>query len=313
MNPLQRLLDLLRPGGPRVAASDLDAELRAHGLDLTAPDAEIVRALAVAGPLLADVLSATVGMSAKALAARLGALEAAGHVVREGARIGLAPRWQGLFTEMARLAESPLAPPSLDWKGALEALGKGPAVSSGHDLAALLSAAMRWPETARARGALPARLAALDEATRGLLTWLAPRLVDSPLTPLVTFGVARVRLAAESATGEAPDELGALEASLFLCLADFADVITPEVLQAQADRREELLRRWCWFLGVPVPQETLAVSLSRLVRLDFRRIRADLEAAAVAREVEATQKQLLDEERARRKAAADAYASGRRE
>ena len=313
MNPLQTLLDVLRPGGAPIAAAEADAELRALGLVLAPGDAEIVRALAVAGPLLLDVLAATVSLPPKALAARIAALVAAGHLVRHAPRVSLAPRWQGLFGEMARLPEPPLSAPGVSWRDALDALSRGPASPSAHELPSHLAAAMGWAPNERAGSGLPARLAALDEPTRALLSWLAPRLAEPALTPLLRFGVERVRVAALAATGEGPDEMAALEASLFLWLGDLADVLTPALLQAQADRREELLRRWCWFLGVAVPQETLPVSLARLVRLDYRRIRADLEAAAVEQEAQAVQKQLLDEERARRKAAAESYASGRRE
>lgn len=319
LDRLGRLLDMLRPGGPAMADAAFDAELAALGLQFTDPEleVEILRCLAAAGPMMRDVLRATLERTPKQpLGPPLERLVAAGYVVAVGRAVDLAPAWRGRFGEFARLpaADAPGAPkpPALEWGQALMALAAHkPCIPAriGEDLCAALGG----PKDAELARQLTTRASAFGGETQTLIAWLAPKTSSVPLRDLLAFGVARVEAAATSALGAAPDRAAAVEASLFVCLSDFADVLTPAVLDAPGERREELLRRWCWFLGVPVPQERAAHSLRRLVSLDARRIRASLDAAAIDAEAQEVQKRLLDAERARRKAAAEAYASGRRE
>lgn len=314
MNPLDQLLAFLRPGGPAVATGAFDAELAALGIELTeaAAESEILRCLAV-GPMLRDVLRATLERSPKSpIQPHVERLVARGYVVLTGKAYDLAPAWRGRFGEFARLPESILRPPVVDWPGALAALTKGSHGTPG-TVAGTLCVALGWPTAGPEFEAVEAAVARFDTETRALLGWLAPKLGSPALRVLVDYGVARVAAAAQAALGESPPRVSALEASLFVCLSDFAEVLTPPVLNAPGERREELLRRWCWFLGVPVPHETAGRTVTRLVSLDYRRILASLESAAIEAEVQAVQSGLFEAERARRKAAAEAYSSGRRE
>jgi hypothetical protein len=313
---LQSLLDMLRPGGAPVAGPAFDAELAALGLELAAPvEAEILRCLAAAGPMLRDVLRATLERSPKEkLLPHVDRLIGQGYVQQSGKSLDLAPAWRGRFGEFARLPGSanPGPTPAPAWGAALTALTVHSACAPAR-LGDDLCKALGWATGGDESRALNAAAARFGGETQTLLAWLAPKLSATPLRALVEYGSDRVTAAARAALADTPTRAEALEASLFVCLSDFADVLTPAVLDAPGERREELLRRWFWFLGLPVPQETPTHSLTRLVSLDYRRICASLEAAAIDEEVQAVQRRLLDEERARRKSAADAYASGRRE
>jgi hypothetical protein len=310
----QRLLDVLRPGGAPVSGPAFDAELAALGLELDAPvQADILRCLAAAGPMLRDVLRATLERSPKEkLQPQIDRLIGRGYVVQTGKSLDLAPAWRGRFGEFARLPAPEGTGPAPAWGAALTALTAHAACAPAR-LGDDLCRALGWPTGGDEARALNAAAARFGGETQTLLAWLAPKLASPPLRALAEYGVERVTAAARAALSDAPTPVEALEASLFVCFSDFADVLTPAVLNAPGERREELLRRWFWFLGLPVPQETPAHSLTRLVSLDYRRIVASLEAAAIDEEVQAVQQKLLDEERARRKAAAESYASGRRE
>lgn len=315
MSPLDRLLAVLRPGGPAVATGAFDAELATLGVELTdaAAESEILRCLAAAGPMLRDVLRATLERTPKSpIQPHLERLVARGYVVVSGKSYDLAPAWRGRFGEFARLNESPLQPPVVDWPGALTALTKGSRCEPAK-VAEVLCGALGWPLAGAEFECVRAAVTRCDGETRALLAWLAPRAGHPTLRLLVDYGISRVEAGAQAALGESPGRVQALEASLFVCLSDFADVLTPVVLDAPGERREELLRRWCWFLGVPVPQETPGRTVIRLASLDYRRVLASLEAAEIEAESQAVQAKLFDEERARRKAAAESYSSGRRE
>ncbi|MCK6571934.1 hypothetical protein L6V77_12660 [Myxococcota bacterium] len=323
MTALDALLRVLRPGGPPWAAPVFDAELAALGFVPRDAPAEVgvLRSLAAAGPLGFDVLVACLrspALDRKRIRRAVDVLQAGGHVQRlepDGV-VALAARWQGRFAQFATLDEGPVAPVTLaglDFPAVLVYLSAHARPVEGPALVARLARLLAWNEAGPEAADLARSVSALPPAIGALLGWLAPRLGHPETMALVHCGLTRVQRAAEAALGVAPSGPHALDASLFTCLSDFADVLTPEVLDAQAERREELLRRWCWFLGVAVPRETFPASVSRLVALDVRRALADLEAAAIGREALAVQTRLLDEERARRKAAAEAYTSGRRE
>jgi hypothetical protein len=323
MNPLDALLRVLRPGGPPWTAPAFDAELAAHGFVPQDAPAEfgVLRSLAAAGPLRLDVLVACLGapgMDRKRVVRAVDVLAAAGHVGRVQGVVTLDPRWRGRFARFAMLDAdagpvSPLPLPALDFPAALAHLVARARPLEGDALAARFARLLGWDEHGDDAAALSRRLRTLAPEVVTLLGWLAPRLGHPETMALVHRGLERVADAALEALGQAPSGPQALDASLFTCVSDFADVLTPALLDAHADRREELLRRWCWFLGVAIPRETFPASVARLVSLDVRRALADLEAAAITREAMAVQARLLDEERARRKAAAEAYTSGRRE
>jgi hypothetical protein len=324
MSVLDALLRVLRPGGAPCITTAFDAELAVHGFRPEDAPAEVgvLRSLAAAGPLGVDVLVACLaapGMDRKRVTRAVEALVAAGHVRRAQGHVALEPRWQDRFARFARLEgaegrpEPPVTVPELDWSAALAHLATRARPVDGPALVAGLAGPSGWAANGADARALARRLETTPVEVVVLLGWLVPRLGHPGLTALVRHGLRRVEAASLAALGEAPSGPQALDASLFTCLTDFADVLEPAVLDAQPDRREELLRRWCWFLDVAIPRETFPASVSRLVALDYRRALADLEAAAISREAMEVHARLLQEERVRRKAAAEAYTSGRRE
>lgn len=352
MSAFDRLLRVLRPAGAGTPLQATDAELAALGIALAVPEAqgELLRFVAAAGPVLPDVLAAALcdlGLPRAALQGHAEALVAAGHLIRTPAGLALAPRWQGAFADFARLTEVPAggrAPgASLDANAApdaepdavpfdltaglaaLAAVAQTKARPTPAEAAAVFLKAVPDAASPEAAAALIRAIAELPPIALARLRYFAAALAPRGAAPgpgpaalagLVAQGVTRVQRAAAAALADGPEAATAVDALIATQLGfhrALGDLLPAERLERQVDRRQELLRRLCHFLAVPILRETPPVSVRRLLAVDVRRIEAELSAREIDAACREEYDRLLAEERARRKAAAEAYASGRRE
>ena len=321
MSLVERLLRFMQPRGPASAGPEFDAELAALGITLPSPalQGEILRLAAAAGPLLPDILAATLddgawkGMRRSTLDAHVAVLISAGHLSRTPAGLEIAPRWKGAFAEFERLPASPVPAPRLDLIAGLTALTEDVPDVAPELIPASLLTLLGGPVDPRAVTTLGGGVAALLPVPRARLGYFVAHLGAPALAPLARFAVERLRASSQAALSMAPDHAALLDASLLAFHRGLGELLPVETLRAAPERREELLRRFCHFLGVPISRETPPVSVRRLVAVDSRRIAAELESREIDGACEAEYARLIEEERVRRKAAAESYASGRRE
>ncbi|HSB60745.1 MAG TPA: hypothetical protein VLI67_03430 [Vicinamibacteria bacterium] len=114
-------------------------------------------------------------------------------------------------------------------------------------------------------------------------------------------------LATTSLRDETVRALGGRRVDVTKALADFFGAIAPltaEMIQANAFRREEFLRRWIESIGGEVAGEGSAESAERIEQLDYRRTLAEYDRAEKARKDEAERRARLLKEAADREAAA---------
>lgn len=310
---LDRLLTRLQPDRP------VDAGLAEVGLMIDDPlEALIIRGLALYGPLSRTDLAAFVAASPRPRETR-GGLKAVGAAIRRLARRSLiegpdtgphrlAERLAGRIAHFPRLAglDDGEPGPPLDLPAAMQALaGRRDRPLTASALAEL-DAAADWAGL----------LSGSTPAGRALADWIGPAILEAPLRATLEHGMARVIALAEAALGLTPDARRAFAATWITFAETLGAALDPPLLAAEADRRAELLRRWAWFVGCPIRDEGVEpplISAAALVRLDWRRIKADERALDVMRRAEAAADQLISAERKRREEAARAYASGRRE
>ncbi len=309
---LDRLLTRLQPARPA------DAGLAEVGLMIGDPlEALLIRALAIYGPLSRTDLAAFVAASPRPKSMKGGLRAVSGAVQRltrrglvEGPEVGphrLADRLAGRIAHFPRLAglDDGEPGPPLDLPAALRRLA-GP-----RDRPLTASA---LTDLAIADGA--SIIDGLTPAGRALADWIGPAILEPPLRASLAHGMGRITALADAALGVEVPSRRAFGATWITFVEALGPSLDPPLLSAEADRRAELLRRWAWFVGCPVAADGVEpplISAAALVRLDWRRIRADERALEVMRRAEAAADEVLAAERKRRAEAARAYASGRRE
>ena len=343
---LDALIARLQPRTP------VDAGLAEAGLLIDDPlEAIVLRALALHGPQSPTDLAAfaaasprpaevTIGL--RAIGDAIRRLHKRGHLEDTGdgrhrlaaplvGRFGAFPRLAGaehaeappidLAAALATLPDKPTAARSLT--GALLAAALAPAATSATHATPATHATHATPATHAPLDptALDRQITALPAPARALLDWLADPITRPPLRATLLHAMTRVTALVDTALAEPLPPERAFQATWLTFITSIADLLPPSLLAHTPPRREELIRRWAWFVGCPITTshgthrgiEPPLISAAALARLDHRRLLADERALAVLAEAEAAATKLLDAERKRREEAARAYANGRRE
>lgn len=316
---LDALLARLQPRTP------VDAGLAEAGVMIDDPlEALVLRGLAAHGPLSLTDLAAFVAASPRPAQTESGlrAIKAAGRRLRKRGlvddagdhRLRLTTALDGLFGAFPRLGGRDRlptlgSPPAIDLRAALTGL---PPTAEHPPLDPAPFAALGFEAAALAN-----HRAALGDDARALLDWLGARPLAAPWRASLDHGVRRLDALVDTALATPLPPWRGFEASWLVFVEATAEVMPVAVIAASPTRREELVRRWAWFVDCPIAAadgaEPAFVSAAALTRLDYRRVVADARALDVMRRAEAAADNVIAAERKRRAEAAKAYASGRRE
>ncbi len=316
---LDALLARLQPRTP------VDAGLAESGVMIDDPlEALVLRALAAHGPLSLTDLAAFVAASPRPARTESGlrAIKGAGRRLRKRGlvidaddhRLRLSTALDSGFGAFPRLSGRDRLPtlgppPAIDLRAAIADLPPppGPGALDPAPFAAL----------GIDPAALAARRAALPDGARALLDWLGDRPLRAPWRASLDHGMKRLGALVGAALSTPLPPWRGFEASWLVFVEATAEVLPVTVIAPSPTRREELVRRWAWFVDCPIAApdgvEPTFVSAAALTRLDHRRVVADARALDVMRRAEAAAEEVLGAERKRRAEAAKAYASGRRE
>lgn len=295
-----------------------DAELRRAGVPVDdAVQAAILRALAACGKQSHPELMqwcqldpAFDRISLNRIQKALAALARRKSVLRSKGSAWLSPELTGRFARIDALdAPDRLEAPTLDLKGLVAARPRRKSVAPAYSVTDALDALDAEYDAQRA--AAHARALAERTELQALFDWVGPAVISPSWRAALTHAIARVGAATVAVTGEAPDLSDALAATWINFLARHQH-LTPERLNKEAPRREELIRRWAWFAGARIRGETWRASAKEITKRDVRRLDAERAEAELNNQIRKQRDKLVKAERKRREEAA-AYAATRRE